>query len=147
MERPVKCLNVEFSAFNVSESVVLSTSSSSLSPCAILVVDAIMSSKEGWSIQETFSVFSSSRSSNRDALAALFVLAGTILKNPLEDMTACLKSAYCVEDTFLELPSSSPSEMLDVFSVSSAWMAARQSNGEFGHLSGDQDECEDLEHD
>ena len=66
-----KCLNVELPAFSISESVVLSTSSSSLSPCAILAVDAIMSNKDGWSIQETLSVFSSSPRSNRDALAAL----------------------------------------------------------------------------
>ena len=102
----VKCLNVELSVFSISESVVLSTSSSSLSPCAILAVDAIVSSKEGWSIQETLSVFSSSGRSNRDALTALLVFTGTILK--------------------------APSETLDVFSVSSARIAAWKSNGESG---------------
>ena len=106
-----------------------------------------MSSKDGWSIQETLSVFSSSPRSNRDAFAALFVLAGTILKAPLDEATTCQKSAYCAEDTFLELPSSSPSETLDALSVSSAWMAARKSNGESDRLSGDLDECEDLERD
>ena len=40
----------------------------------------------------------------------------------------------------MTLPSSSPSETLDVFSLSSAWMAARKSNGEPGNLSGDLDE-------
>ena len=107
-----------------------------------------MSSKDGWwSIQETLSVFSTSPRSNRDALAALFVLTVTILKDPLDNVTACLKSAYCAEDTFLELSSFSPLETRDVFSVASAWMAARKSNGESGCLSEDLDECEDLEHD
>ena len=110
----VKCLNVELSAFNISENVVLSTSSPR---------------------------------SNRDALAALFVLTVTILKHPLDNVTACLKSAYCAEDTFLELSSFSSLETRDVFSVASAWMAARKSNGESGRLSEDLDECEDLEHD
>ena len=115
----VKCLNVELSVFSISESVVLSTSSSSLSPCAILAVDAIVSSKEGWSIQETLSVFSSSGRSNRDALTALLVFTGTILK--------------------------APSETLDIFSVFSARIAAWKSNGESGRLSGDLDECDDLQ--
>ena len=83
----LKYLNVELTVFNVSESVVFSTCSSSLSPCAILAVDAIMS------IQDTLSVFSSSPRSNTDALAAPLVLAGMILKAPLEDVT-CLPEEF-----------------------------------------------------
>ena len=134
--------------FNVSESVVLSASSSSLSPCAILAVHAIVSRRKvGPSRKPCQSFPLHPDPTEMPLLLDLFVLAGTILKAPLDNVTACLKNAYCAEDTFLELPSSSPSEMLDILSVSSAWIAARKSNGESSRLSGYLDECEDLEHD
>ena len=72
METPASLWNVRTwsSAFSISGSVIFSNVSSSRSPCAILAVDAIVSTSKGWSIQDTLSVFSSSPKSSRDALAA-----------------------------------------------------------------------------
>ena len=125
METPASLWNVRTwsSAFSISGSVIFSNVSSSRSPCAILAVDAIVSTSEGWSIQDTLSVFSSSPKSSRDALAAPLVLAGMILNAPFGDMTACLNSSYWADETFLEPPLSSPLETADVFPVSSDWIA------------------------
>ena len=120
-------LEVELSVLRDSERAVFSTGSWSFKPWAILTVDAIVSNSDGWSVHYTRSVFSSSPRCNNEALAALLDLAGTIWKDPLDEVTACLNSSYCAEDTFFAEPSSSsPSEKLVVFAVSSGWLAAKK---------------------
>ena len=51
-------------------------------------IEAILSTREGWSSHETLSVTSLSPRSMSDALDALRDLAGLTLKVPLEDVTA-----------------------------------------------------------
>ena len=84
METPASLWNVRTwsSAFSISGSVIFSNVSSSRSPCAILAVDAIVSTSKGWSIQDTLSVFSSSPKSSRDALAAPLGLGWDDLECP-----------------------------------------------------------------
>ena len=96
-------------SFKVSDNVVFTTSSSSLSPCAIRAVDAMVSWRDGWSSQDTLSGTSVSPKSNKEALAARLVLAGLILYVPLEEVTACLKISYCAAEIFLLSPSASSS--------------------------------------
>ena len=57
-------------SFKVSDNVVFTTSSSSLSPCAIRAVDAMVSWRDGWSSQDTLSGTSVSPKSSKEALAA-----------------------------------------------------------------------------
>ena len=96
-------------SFKVSDNVVFTTSSSSLSPCAILAVDAMVSWRDGWSSQDTLSGTSVSPKSSKEALAARLVLAGLILYVPLDEVTACLKISYCTAEIFLPSPSASSS--------------------------------------
>ena len=96
-------------SFKVSDNVVFTTSSSSLSPCAIRAVDAMVSWRDGWSSQDTLSGTSVSPKSSKEALAARLVLAGLILYVPLEEVTACLKISYCAAEIFLLSPSASSS--------------------------------------
>ena len=99
----------EVLSFKVSDNVVFTTSSSSLSPCAIRAVDAMVSWRDGWSSQDTLSGTSVSPKSSKEALAARLVLAGLILYVPLEEVTACLKISYCAAEIFLLSPSASSS--------------------------------------
>ena len=64
---------------SVSDNVVLTTSSSSLSPCAIRAVEAMVSCRDGWSNHEILSVTSVSPRSNKEALDARLVFAGLSL--------------------------------------------------------------------
>ena len=108
-------------SFKVSDNVVFTTSSSSLSPCAILAVDAMVSWRDGWSSQDTLSGTSVSPKSSKEALAARLVLAGLILYVPLDEVTACLKISYCAAEIFLPSPSaSSSSESAFLESMSNA---------------------------
>ena len=110
----VRCLNVEEPVLRESKSIVFSTSSSSLRPCAIRAVDAIVSVSEGWSNHDTLSVTSPSPRSMRDALAARRDLAGLSLNKPFDEVTAWRNNWYCAEDTFLLDPSSSSSSERDL---------------------------------
>ena len=122
----VRNLNDEVLSFNVSDNVVFTTSSSSLSPWAIRAVDAMVSWREGWSGQDTLSGTSVSPKSSKEALAALLVLAGLILNVPLEDVTACLKVSYCAAEIFFPSPSaSSSSENALLESMSNAALKLR----------------------
>ena len=108
----VRNLKVDVLSFKVSDNVVFTTSSSSLSPWAIRAVDAMVSwrdcwSSQDWSSQDTLSGTSVSPKSNKEALSALLVLAGLILNVPLEEVTACLKISYCAVEIFLPSPSAS----------------------------------------
>ena len=96
-------------SFKVSDSVVFTTCSSSLNPCAIRAVDAMVSWRDGWSSQDTLSGTSVSPKSSKEALAARLVLAGLILYVPLEEVTACLKISYYAAEIFLLSPSASSS--------------------------------------
>ena len=105
----VRNLKDEVLSFKVSDNVVLTTSSSSLSPWAIRAVDAMVSWRDGWSSQDTLSGTSVPPKSSKEALAALLVLAGLILNVPLEEETACLKVSYCAAEIFFPSPSASSS--------------------------------------
>ena len=96
------------SEFKVSDNVVLTTYSSSLSPWAIRAVEAMVSCRDGWSNHEILSVTSISPRSNKEALAARLVFAGLSLNEPLDVDTACLKILYWAAEIFL-LSLSSPS--------------------------------------
>ena len=96
-------------SFKVSNNVIFTTSLSSLSPCAIRAVDAMVSWRDGWSSQDTLSGTSVSPKFSKEALAARLVLAGLILYVPLEEVTACLKISYCAAEIFLLSPSASSS--------------------------------------
>ena len=87
----VKNLKDEVLSFKVSDKVVFTTSSSSLSPCAMRAVDAMVSWRDGWSSQDTLSGTSVTPKSIKEALAACLVLAGLILYVPFEVVIACLK--------------------------------------------------------
>ena len=80
----VRNLKVDVLSFKVSDNVVFTTSSSSLSPWAIRAVDAMVSWRDCWSSQDTLSGTSVSPKSNKEALSALLVLAGLILNVPLK---------------------------------------------------------------
>ena len=122
----VRNLNDEVLSFKVSDNVVFTTSSSSLSPWAIRAVDAMVSWRDGWSSQDTLSGTSVSPKSSKEALAALLVLAGLILNVPLEDVTACLKVSYCAAEIFFPSPSaSSSSENALLESMSNAALKLR----------------------
>ena len=110
----VRCLKVEELVLSVSDRVVFSTSSSSLRPCAMHAVEAMVSTRDGWSNHETLSVTSLSPRSIRDALEALWALAGLTLNMPLDDVTAWGNSWYCATETFLWDPSSSSSSETDL---------------------------------
>ena len=119
-------------SFKVSDNVVFTTSSSSLSPCPIRAVDTMVSWRNGWSSQDTLSGTSVSPKSSKEALAARLVLAGMILYVPLEEVTACLKISYCAAEIFLLSPSaSSSSESALLESMSNAALKLRGS-GEWG---------------
>ena len=105
----VRNLKDEVLSFKVSDNVVFTTSSSSLSPWAIRAVDAMVSWRDGWSSQDTLSGTSVSPKSSKEALAALLVLAGLILNVTLEEVTACLKVSYCAAEIFFPSPSASSS--------------------------------------
>ena len=105
----VRNLKDDVLSFKVSDNVVFTTSSSSLSPWAIRAVDAMVSWRDGWSSQDTLSGTSVSPKSSKEALAALLVLAGLILNVPLEEVTACLKVSYCAAEIFFPSPSASSS--------------------------------------
>ena len=105
----VKNLKNEVMSFKVSDNFVFTTSSSSLSSCAIRAVDAMVSWRDGWSSQDTLSGTSVSPKSSKEALAARLVLAGLILYVPLDEVTACLKVSYCAAEIFLPSPSASSS--------------------------------------
>ena len=137
----VRNLNDEVLSFNVSNNVVFTTSSSSLSPWAIRAVDVMVSWRDGWSSQDTLSGTSVSPKSSKEALAALLVLAGLILNVPLEDVTACLKVSYCAAEIFFPSPSaSSSSENALLESMSNAALKLR---GDSSHAADSTDE--DLE--
>ena len=102
----VKNLKNEVMSFKVSDNFVFTTSSSSLSSCAIR---AVVSWRDGWSSQDTLSGTSVSPKSSKEALAARLVLAGLILYVPLDEVTACLKVSYCAAEIFLLSPSASSS--------------------------------------
>ena len=110
----VRCLKVEELVLSVSDRVVFSTSSSSLRPCAMHAVEAMVSKRDDWSNHETLSVTSLSPRSIRDALEALWDLAGLTLNMPLDDVTAWWNSWYCATETFLWDPSSSSSSETDL---------------------------------
>ena len=115
----MKNLKVEEAVFKVSDNVVFSTSSSSLSPCAIRAVETIVSWSDSWSNHETLSVTSGSPRSSKDALEARFVLAGLTLNNPFDVVTACLKIWYWAAEIFLLSPSSSSSSEMDLLASGS----------------------------
>ena len=99
----LRCLKVKEVVLSVSDKVVFSTSSSSLRPCAMCAVEAMVTTRNGWSNHETesLSVTSLSPRSRRDALEALWDLAGLTLNVPLDDVTAWRNSRYCAAETFL----------------------------------------------
>ena len=96
-------------SFKVSDKVVFTNSSYSLSPYAIRAVDAMVSWSDSWSSQDTLSGTSVSAKSSKEALAARLVLAGLTLYVPFEIVTACLKISYCAAEIFLLSPSASSS--------------------------------------
>ena len=121
----VRNLKDEVLSFKVSDNVVFTTSSSSLSPWAIRAVDAMVSWRDGWSSQDTLSGTSVSPKSSKEALAALLVLAGLILNVPLEEVTACLKVSYCAAEIFPSPSASSSSENALLESMSNAALKLR----------------------
>ena len=122
----VRNLKDDVLSFKVSDNIVFTTSSSSLSPWAIHAVDAMVSWRDGWSSQDTLSGNSVSPKSSKEALAALLVLAGLILNVPLEEVTACLKVSYCAAEIFFPSPSaSSSSENALLESMSNAALKLR----------------------
>ena len=138
----VKNLKNEVMSFKVSDNFVFTTSSSSLSSCAIRAVDAMVSWRDGWSSQDTLSGTSVSPKSSKEALAARLVLAGLILYVPLDEVTACLKVSYCAAEIFLPSPSaSSSSENALLESMSNA---ALKLSGDSSRAADSTDE--DLEH-
>ena len=94
-------------------------------------VEAMVSTRDGWSNQETLSEASLSPRSIRDALGALRDLEGLTLKVPLDDVTAWRNSWYCAAETFFWDPSSSSSSEIDLsLTFSSVFRAAEKSTGE-----------------
>ena len=138
----VKNLKNEVMSFKVSDNFVFTTSSSSLSSCAIRAVDAMVSWRDGCSSQDTLSGTSVSPKSSKEALAARLVLAGLILYVPLDEVTACLKVSYCAAEIFLPSPSaSSSSENALLESMSNS---ALKLSGDSSRAADSTDE--DLEH-
>ena len=113
-------------------------SRSSLSPCAIRAVEAIVSWRDGWSNHETVSHI---RITNKEALDTRFVLAGLTLYDPFDVVTACLKIWYCAAEIFLLSPSSSSSSEMAL--LASGSIAAVKLTGDSSRAGDSTDE--DLE--
>ena len=111
----------------------------------------MVSTRDGWSNQETLSETLSSSGSINDALGALRDLEGLTLNVPLEEVTAWRKSWYCAAETFFWDPSSSSSSEIDPSLNFSGFRAAEKSTGEASLLQDSDDddllmgECERVE--